>query len=178
MSRRDSNEITALTSSGPATGSLGRHETLRCEDWLPTPLDEVFEFFADAYNLERITPPFLRFAVVGVSDRRVRRGTTIDYKLRLHGVPFRWRTRIDEWQPGVCFVDRQIKGPYRLWHHTHEFEARDGGTIVRDIVRYDLPLGLLGRAVAGGLVRRDVDEIFRYRRDRTRAIFGGVGRAA
>jgi len=178
MTYRDDDGSEFSTSYETGTTDLGRHETLRCEDWLPTPLDEVFEFFADAYNLERITPPFLQFAVVGVSDRRVRRGTIIDYKLRLHGVPFRWRTRIDEWQPGVSFVDRQVKGPYRLWHHTHEFEARDGGTIVRDIVRYDLPLGMLGRAVAGRLVRRDVEEIFRYRRDRTRAIFGGVDRAA
>lgn len=145
---------------------------LRCEDWLPCPVEDVFPFFGDAFNLERITPPFLRFRVVGTSDRNVRKGTLIDYRLRLHGIPFGWRTIIDEWEPGVRFVDRQVRGPFALWHHTHEFEPRDGGTIVRDRVRYDLPLGALGRLTAGWLVRRDVEEIFRYRREKTREIFG------
>jgi ligand-binding SRPBCC domain-containing protein len=145
---------------------------LRCEDWLPRPIEEVFPFFADAYNLEHITPPFLRFRVTGTSDRNVRKGTLIDYRLRLHGIPFGWQTIIDEWEPGVRFVDRQIRGPFALWHHTHEFETRDRGTIIRDRVRYDLPLGALGRLAAGWLVRRDVEEIFRYRREKTREIFG------
>ncbi len=147
------------------------HFELRCEDWLPCPRDQVFSFFGDAYNLERITPDFLHFKVLGTSDTEIRRGTTIDYRLRLHGIPFTWRTVIDEWIPGVRFVDRQRKGPFKLWHHTHEFESRDGGTVIRDRVRYDLPLGVLGRVVAGSIVRRDVEEIFRHRQLQTRSIF-------
>ncbi len=147
------------------------HFELQSEDWLPRPIGEVFPFFGDAYNLERITPGFLRFKVLRTSDSEIRRGTLIDYRLRLHGIPFTWRTIIDEWVPGVRFVDRQLKGPFKLWHHTHEFESRDGGTVMRDHVRYDVPLGALGRLVAGSFVRRDVEEIFRYRQAQTRMIF-------
>lgn len=149
----------------------GSHFELCCEDWLPRPVEDVFPFFADPYNLERITPDFLRFKVLRSSDRIVRSGTVIDYRLRLHGLPFRWRTVIEEWSPGESFVDRQVKGPFRLWHHTHEFEQRDGGTLIRDRVLYDLPCGALGRLVAGRLVHRDVEEIFRYRQQQTRALF-------
>ena len=148
-------------------------EHLRCEDWFPRPLDQVFSFFADARNLEKITPDFLRFQVLRSSDHPIRRGTLIDYRLRLHGVPLTWRTRIDEWVPDSRFVDRQLRGPYKLWHHTHEFEAHNGGTLMRDHVRYQLPFGTLGKAVAGKFVRRDVERIFRHRQLRTRAIFGG-----
>ncbi len=150
------------------------HYELRCEDWLPRPIDDVFSFFSDAYNLERITPDFLRFHVLRCSDRIVMRGSVIDYRLRLHGIPFRWRTVIDEWIPGVRFVDRQVHGPFKLWHHTHEFEHRDGGTLIRDRVLYDLPLGALGRIVAARIVRRDVEEIFRHRQRRTHALLGSA----
>jgi len=144
---------------------------LQCEQWLPRPVDDVFAFFGDAYNLERITPDFLRFKVLRTTDRIVRSGTLIDYRLCLHGIPVRWRTRIDEWVPGVRFVDRQVKGPYKSWHHTHEFHSERGGTRMRDIVRYELPLGALGRLAAGAVVRRDVDKIFRHRQRQARAIF-------
>lgn len=154
-----------------AEAAPASHFELVCDDWLPCPIEVVFSFFGDAYNLERITPDFLRFKVLATSDDELRRGTLIDYQLRLRGIPFSWRTIIDEWTPGERFIDRQIKGPFKLWHHTHEFAPRDGGTLITDRVRYDLPLGALGRFVAGGFVRRDVEEIFRYRQAQTRAIF-------
>jgi ligand-binding SRPBCC domain-containing protein len=154
--------------------SAGGEWILETEQWLPSPLARVFPFFADPRNLEEITPPFLHFAVLRSSDREVRRGTLIDYRLRLRGLPIRWRTRIDEWQPPHRFVDLQLKGPYGLWHHTHEFEERDGGTLVRDRVRYRLPFGALGNLVAGGWVRNDVASIFRFRQEKMRAIFAAA----
>ena len=98
--------------------------------------------------------------------------TTIDYRLSLHGVPVRWQSVIEEWRPSRRFVDRQVKGPYRKWVHTHEFEARPGGTLVRDHVRYALPLAPLGDLVAGRLVARDLGRIFAYRRSRLRELLG------
>jgi uncharacterized protein (TIGR01777 family) len=145
-------------------------EKLLYEDWIPRPIDCVFEFFGDAYNLERITPPFLRFRVLDTSPESVENGTVIRYRLRLHGIPISWRSRIEEWTPNRAFVDRQIRGPYRLWHHTHEFEECCGGTLVRDRVRYRLPFGALGQLLAGKFVRRDLDTIFAHRRLKTRQI--------
>jgi ligand-binding SRPBCC domain-containing protein len=143
-----------------------RHFTLVREQPLPGTPDEVFPFFADAGNLEAITPPFLRFRIVTPRPIAMHEGTLIEYRLRLHGVPVRWRTRIDVWEPGVRFVDRQLSGPYELWHHTHEFEALPGGgTLMRDVVRYRLPFGILG-ALARPLVSRDLKTIFDYRAQR------------
>ena len=130
---------------------------------LEGPPEHVFPFFADAANLERITPPWLGFRVL--SPRvEMREGTLIEYRLRLHGVPVRWRTRIDLWDPPHRFVDRQLSGPYRLWHHTHTFEPDGaGGTLMRDVVRYALPLGPLGALAHRLLVRRDLARIFDFR---------------
>jgi ligand-binding SRPBCC domain-containing protein len=141
------------------------HE-LRREQWLPVELDRVFEFFSVAQNLERITPPWLRFELRTPGPIEMRTGTLIDYRLRLHGIPLRWRSRIEEWEPGRLFVDRQLIGPYRLWHHRHEFEPRGGGTLVRDIVRYELPLPPLGD-LALPFVKRDLERIFAHRREAT-----------
>ena len=137
------------------------HYTLRREQELDGTPDEVFPFFAEARNLERITPPFLEFQVVSADEMRV--GALIEYRLKLHGVPIRWLTRIEEWVPGVRFVDAQLRGPYALWHHTHEFEAHDGHTLMRDTVRYALPFGPLGTVAHRLFVRRDVERIFDYR---------------
>ncbi|MBM4246236.1 MAG: TIGR01777 family protein [Deltaproteobacteria bacterium] len=159
---------------GPALESLladGAHE-LTFEQWVPRTPDEVFPFFADARNLEKITPDFLRFNVLKVTPETVGEGTTIDYKLVLRGIPLRWRSVIEEWVPGKKFVDRQLKGPYSLWHHTHEFEPADGGTILRDRVRFTVPIGALGDVVAGGFVMSDVRKIFAYRHERIAEIFG------
>ena len=138
--------------------------TLAREQLLPHPVDEVFPFFADARNLERITPPLLRFEVVTPGAIEMRVGALIEYRLRLHGLRVHWLTRIEEWEPGVRFVDTQLAGPYRMWHHTHTFEGRDGGTLIRDVVRYALPGWPLGE-LAHPLVRRDLARIFDFRRD-------------
>jgi ligand-binding SRPBCC domain-containing protein len=141
---------------------------------LPAPRDEVFAFFADAHNLEAITPDFLRFRVTTPGPIRMEAGARIDYRLSLHGLGFGWRTRIDVWEPGVRFVDVQLSGPYRSWRHTHAFEdAPGGGTRVSDRVEYELPLGPLGDLAHALFVRRALTRIFDHRRARIAARFGG-----
>lgn len=136
--------------------------------WLPRPRAEVFPFFAEARNLESLTPPWLRFEVLTPEPIVMRPGTLIDYRIRVHGVPIRWRTEIAEWRPPQRFVDVQLRGPYTLWHHTHTFEERDGGTLCRDVVRYR-PIG--GALMNWLFVRRDVERIFAYRSRRMTELF-------
>ena len=112
----------------------------RAELWLPRPREEIFPFFAEARNLEKLTPAFLKFEVLTPAPIVMRAGLVIDYRLKVHGLPIRWKTEIIEWEPPQRFVDVQLKGPYKLWHHTHTFEERDGGTLCRDEVRY-MPRG-------------------------------------
>lgn len=133
------------------------------EQVLPGTPGEVFAFYADAANLERITPAWLGFRIVTPQPIEMRPGALIEYRLNLHRVPVRWLTRIETWEPGERFVDVQVKGPYRLWHHTHTFEPHKGGTCVRDEVRYALPLGPLGELAHRLLVRRDLERIFDFR---------------
>jgi ligand-binding SRPBCC domain-containing protein len=137
--------------------------------WLPAPVDRVFAFFADASNLETISPPFLHFRLL-TPGVEMRRGATLDYRLRLRGVPFRWRTEITVWEPQSRFRDEQRRGPYRYWRHSHLFRAERGGTIVEDGVDYDVPGG---DAVHQLLVGPDLIRIFTYRQERLREIFGG-----
>ena len=139
------------------------HTTLE----LPVPIDDVFAFFAEAANLERITPPELRFEILTPLPAAMRRGTLLDYRLRLFGISFAWRTRIAAWDPPHGFVDVQLGGPYALWEHTHAFAATAGGTLIDDHVRYRLPLLPLGD-VAYPLVRRQLARIFSYRRGAVR----------
>lgn len=127
---------------------------------------EVFPFYADAFNLEAITPLFLRFRVLTPRPIEMRPGVMIDYALRLRGVPIRWRSEIPVWEPPTRFVDRQVRGPYALWHHEHRFEEVPGGTLVIDEVEYRLPLGALGMIANAVLVQRDLRRIFEYRRAR------------
>jgi ligand-binding SRPBCC domain-containing protein len=136
---------------------------------LPRPPQDVFPFFADAFNLEAITPPWLRFRVVTPEPVTMAEGTLLEYRLRLRGVPIRWLTRIAVWEPPVRFVDVQVSGPYRLWQHTHSFEPDGDGTLMRDRVRYALPLGPLGELAHLALVRRDLDRIFAFRHAVVRA---------
>ncbi|MBD0281878.1 MAG: SRPBCC family protein, partial [Thermoleophilaceae bacterium] len=133
--------------------------------------EAVFEFFADPFNLEAITPPWLRFRIVGPRPIEMQAGTLIDYRLVLHRVPIRWRARIAVWEPGRRFADVQVRGPYRAWHHTHSFERHDEGTLVRDSVRYALPLGPLGRVAHAAFVRRDLERIFDFRHQAVRDYF-------
>lgn len=132
------------------------------------PREQVFGFFADAFQLETITPPWLHFAVQTPRPIEMRSGTIIDYKLRLHGWPIRWRSKISLWEPPFQFVDEQVRGPYRCWHHLHTFDEVDGGTLVRDVVHYAVPLGFITHPL---LVRRDLTKIFQYRRETMHGVF-------
>ncbi|HTX30462.1 MAG TPA: SRPBCC family protein [Solirubrobacteraceae bacterium] len=147
-------------------------EQLEREQVVTRPLAEVFAFFARAENLERITPPWLSFRVTTPGPIEMARGTVIDYRLRLHGLPLRWTSRIELWEEGRRFVDRQVRGPYRLWRHLHEFAPVDGGTCVRDRVDYALPLGRAGHRLGRPLVRHDLAQIFDYRRAAVRRLLG------
>ena len=147
---------------------------LEREQILPAGIDQTFAFFADASNLEALTPPWLHFRIVGTGEIEMAEGALIEYRLRLHGVPIRWRTRIEEWCPTERFVDRQISGPYELWHHTHTFRERDGATEMRDLVCYRLPFGPLGEIGHRLLVRRDLERIFDYRRDTIVELLGNT----
>lgn len=141
---------------------MTRIDVLAWEQHLPVPRDQLFPFFADASNLEKLTPPFLRFRILTPPPVEMRVGTVIDYELRLYGVPFRWRTMITEWDPPHRFVDEQLRGPYRLWRHEHRFEPHGDGTRVIDRVEYR-PLG--GRLTNRLFVERDVRRIFAHRHD-------------
>ncbi len=133
------------------------------EQWLPHAAQDIWPFFCDANNLEDITPPFLSFRVLGQSTPAIGTGTLIDYRLKLNGIPIRWQTRIDTWDPPRRFIDLQAKGPYSLWHHTHDFIPMGTGTMMRDTLRYRLPAGWLGALAGGGKVASDVERIFDYR---------------
>jgi ligand-binding SRPBCC domain-containing protein len=148
-----------------------KFHTLRREQWIARPIHEVFAFFADAHNLETITPPWLGFRILSTSAPAVSTGTEIRYRLRLHGMPIHWRTEIRQWNPPNRFVDVQRSGPYKLWHHTHLFESHGNRTKMVDVVRYRLPFGILGRIVHAVKVRRDVQTIFDYRRQRIAELF-------
>lgn len=138
------------------------------EQVVPAPRDAVFSFFSDPFNLEAITPPWLRFRVVERTTDEIREGTELTYRLRLRGLPMTWRSRIEEWRANERFVDVQLRGPYAKWRHTHTFaDHGDGETLISDRVEYRLPLGRLGGLVAGRLVAADVRKIFRYRAERT-----------
>jgi ligand-binding SRPBCC domain-containing protein len=125
---------------------------------------DAFALFADAQNLEAITPPWLRFRILTPGPVEMGAGTLISYRLSLHGVPVRWHTRIEAWEPPRRFVDVQISGPYALWHHTHEFTPAGEGTLIRDRVRFRIGFGPLGEAALRLFVRRDLERIFDYRR--------------
>ena len=129
---------------------------------LPLQREQVFAFFADATNLERITPPELQFEIVTPEPIQIRQGSLIDYRLRLFGVPFRWQTQITVWRPPHEFVDVQLHGPYRLWEHTHRFRDHLTGTLIEDVVRYQLPLAPFGE-LAHPLVRLRLNHIFQFR---------------
>ena len=141
-----------------------RIHTLHREQRLPGTPEEVFPFFADARNLEAITPPFLRFRVVTPDPIPMRVGTLIQYRLRFRGVAVSWLTSIQDWDPPHRFVDQQVRGPYALWHHTHTF-APDGedGTVMADTVRYAIGFGALGELAHRLFVKRDVEAIFAFR---------------
>lgn len=142
-------------------------QEFQSELWLPLPPRRLFPFFAEAANLESITPPWLKFKLLTPPPIEMREGTLIDYRLKIRGLPVKWRTRISAWQPPHFFVDEQLRGPYGRWVHQHTFEARDGGTLVRDVVQYAVPLSL----IVHWLVRPEIERIFRYRSAQLQKLF-------
>ena len=160
------------TTGKDAVLRLGREDgmfTLETQLFLPCPLEKVFQFFADAGNLETITPPWLRFELVSERPVAMRAGALIKYRLRLHGVPLRWQSEITAWEPPHRFVDEQRRGPYLVWIHEHTFKESKGGSEVRDFVRYAAPGGWV---VDRLFVRQDVRRIFEYRAQKLLEIFG------
>jgi ligand-binding SRPBCC domain-containing protein len=147
---------------------------LQREQFIPQSIDTVFAFFADAGNLDFLTPPWLHFQIRTQLPITMKTGTLIDYTIRWRLMPVAWRTEILDWSAPHRFVDQQIKGPYKLWHHTHTFEVHSGGTLMKDIVRYRLPLGPLGTVAHSLIVKRDLNAIFDYRFQRIAERFGTV----
>lgn len=139
---------------------------LEREQRINQPIDVVFAFFADPSNLDRLTPPWLHFRMLTPSPIEMRVGQHIEYVIRWRGTPVRWLTEIEEYCPRWRFVDRQIRGPYRLWRHTHSFREEGLATLMQDVVQYALPAGPLGAAVHWLLVRHDLDRIFDFRAQR------------
>ena len=148
---------------------------LEREQWLPATQHRVFAFFADAANLETITPPWLGFRIRTPLPVAMKPEARIDYTIRLGPVPMRWRTRIAVWEPGTRFVDVQERGPYAHWEHTHEFTALGGGVLMRDAVRYALPFGPLGTVAHAVLVRALLARVFDFRFARVRELFAPAG---
>lgn len=128
-------------------------------------IESVFNFFSETENLEQITPTFLNFHVTGMSTKTINKGTLIDYSLNLKGIPIKWKTLISDWNPPHNFIDTQLSGPYRSWHHTHSFVTLGSGTLLSDEVRYKLPMGFLGQIMAATFVQNDVEKIFKFRRE-------------
>lgn len=149
----------------------GGNRILEAETLVPLPPDQVFPFFAEAGNLQRITPPELAFHIETPLPVKMGTGTLLDYRLRLAGVPFRWRSRISIWDPPFRFLDEQLRGPYAEWLHLHTFEGVPEGTRVRDRVRYRLPLHPASLPVAP-LVTRQLHRIFSYRERAVRTLLG------
>lgn len=146
----------------------GHSWQLSAEMYIPQPREDVFAFFADAMRLEDLTPPWLHFHVLTPPPIAMHEGTLIDYRLRIHGLPMRWQSRISLWDPPYQFADEQTRGPYRLWRHTHQFEAQGAGTLCRDIVEYRAPGGW---PIDRLFVRPDLRKIFGYRQRRLAELF-------
>jgi len=147
-------------------------EELVSELWLPQSRERVFTFFADARNLQAITPPWLDFQISNPEPIEMSVGTHIDYRLKVHGIPLRWQSEITVWEPPLRFVDEQRKGPYQRWIHEHTFAEKDDGTLVMDRVQYAVPGGKLVNRL---FVSRDVNKIFAYRREQLKKLFDNLG---
>jgi ligand-binding SRPBCC domain-containing protein len=144
---------------------MARQYRLEQTQLVPAPLARVFEFFSAAENLERLTPPFLSFRILTPLPIEMKQGQHIEYRIGLGGLPMRWLTEIRVWEPETRFIDVQLRGPYKLWHHLHEFRARGDATEMHDVVDYELPLGPLGGVAHALLVKRLLARIFAYRRE-------------
>ena len=142
------------------------------EQWIPKNREEIFSFFSAAENLEKLTPSWLNFHILSqLPLQKIEQGSLIDYRLKLHGIPIRWRTLIESFDPPHSFADIQLKGPYQTWHHTHFFESMGRGTLMIDEVYYQLPLGKLGQWLGAAKVKSDIKKIFQYRREKILELF-------
>jgi hypothetical protein len=144
----------------------------RADQFVPRPLNEVFDFFSQAENLQKLTPPWLHFRIISVNPTPIGKGTLIKYSLRWRIFPIRWTTEIIEWEPPYRFVDLQLKGPYKQWRHEHRFAPEGNGTRISDEVQYALPFGPLGKIAHSVKVKKDVETIFAYRRQAVDRLFG------
>jgi len=135
------------------------------------PLHEVFDFFSKAENLNLLTPPELQFKILTPLPIEMKQGTLIDYKIKLNGISFAWKTLIAKWQHNEYFVDEQIKGPYKIWHHTHSFKAIDGGTEMTDEVKYLSPGWIFEPIIQALFIKKKVEQIFDYRNSQLKTIF-------
>lgn len=165
--------MTTITSLDPDVPGArdARGRLLRAVSEIDSPIERVFDFFSRAENLQELTPPELDFEIVTPLPIEMAEGTLIDYRLRLQGIPFGWRTRISEWDPPYAFTDEQLRGPYRTWIHRHTFEAVGERVRMTDEVRYRLPLEPAG-ALALPFVRRRLRQIFTYRARQLQRVFG------
>tara|TARA_B100000686_G_scaffold76046_1_gene81988 strand:- start:3120 stop:4472 length:1353 start_codon:yes stop_codon:yes gene_type:complete len=160
----------ALKNIGGQTG-----HTLLIEQWVPQPLDKIFRFFTDPHNLEALTPQFLKFKILKVTSIPIKEGTLLDYRLKIRGIPVRWQSKITECINEIRFADMQTRGPYKFWHHIHEFYEKDGGTIIRDRVFYKLPGWVPGDIIAHWFVRKELEKIFLHRRKVVTELFHAGG---
>ena len=146
------------------------HE-LKMEQWIPKPIDEAFAFFKEAKNLEKITPDDMNFKVLDQSTEDIQEGTIINYSLSVHKFPIRWKSKITDWNPKSHFSDIQLKGPYNYWVHSHNFEEKNGGTLIKDHVRYKVPFNLAGDLIANRFIKNDLEKIFTYRQKKISEMF-------
>lgn len=146
-------------------------EVFETSQFIPKTPNEIFSFFSDSAHLEAITPPWLSFQTLKQSTPKIGQDTLIEYQLKLHGIPIRWKTQIENWNPNQSFSDVQLKGPYKKWHHDHQLEQLRGGTLMTDRIRYRVPGGALGQALAGSWIRRDIQRIFNYRKKKILELF-------
>lgn len=161
-----------MTMTKPAVGIEalgGAAYRLTARATLPRPRHEVFAFFSNAHNLELLTPKFLNFRILTPAPIDMRVGARIDYRIRLHGIPIKWKTRISVWEPDERFVDEQIRGPYRYWHHEHLFEDAGHQTVMTDVVNYSVWFGAIIHPM---LVKKDLLRVFEYRANRILKLFG------
>jgi len=144
---------------------------LEQEQFIPRPRSEVFRFFSNAFNLELLTPSFVKLKILTPAPFEMHPGALIDYRLSVFGLGMNWRARIESQTPEESFVDTQERGPYASWHHTHTFHEVEGGTLIRDVVQYQMPFGLLGRLAHGLFVQRWLRHIFTFRRQALLSVF-------
>lgn len=151
---------------------MSKIHTFRDETVLPVPLEELFPFFSNAANLQRITPDKLQFRILSPHPITMKTGARIDYIIKLLGIPFKWQTEITEWEPPFRFRDVQLRGPFKLWDHTHHFQAESEATRMIDEVRYQLPFAPLAPLVHRLFVQRQIRHIFAWRKEVLFKMFG------